>query len=835
MYNIILLLNIFRNLNDSELNLFLRLLQDNTPFRLEEVKPRLNQQRRISFVYSSNECIPEIPEDYFKLLFLTLTTNDTFINFSNNKIVFLRILTSDNNVYSIHHNVLINKYTTFEDYWNEIKDKIEIHTNSYLPIESFIFLEYICVDIDKEIPNNPYLKLIVSPTTATKEHGLIIRNKHPLMKVTIALQRGRTTRPINLKINSRSFNTIYPIANNLKKISRFGCMDIETISLDNYQYPVCITFYYTVSQNRPIHKTFLIDYKLFLTDKDEAIRLLWSEFFKFINHHSFYKTCRTIFVHNLGSFDGYFLYNAFMNHYPSDNVSIVVDDQNKFVCLQIQVSDKDVITFKDSFRIFPVSLDNLCKSFEVEGKISKYNPEYNNIDIFKPHNTWKLKNFKDYALQDSRSLYNALVKAQKVYFEQFKVDLTSIYSTSSLSLKIFRSNFLKDDIVILPRQTDEFVRKGYLGGSTDYYKEYAENVYYYDVNSLYPFAMKMELPNSPINTYKDMSNIQLENFFGFALAEVYCPDNILIPLLPYKDPETNRTIHPKGRWKAVYFSEELKAVSELGYEVKLIEGVEFSKFRPFDDYIDHFYNLKKNSTGGTRFIAKMQLNQLYGVFGRKQDLIKSVNTKEIEKFSNYQIKTIIDSGGPWSTLLIIDRKYINLDFTSLTDLFEEDKDIQVIKSNVAIAAAVTSYARIVMQKYKLNAGDALCYTDTDSIFTTKPLDLDLIGKELGLMKDELEGQIIDEAYFFGIKKYGYRIGDKIFSVFAGVRRNSLSWNEILDIYNNKTIESTQKNVFFKSINNLNIKIKDRCVRINKSISNLKAKQNNKYIPPNKNL
>ncbi len=40
----------------------------------------------------------------------------------------------------------------------------------------------------------------------------------------------------------------------------------------------------------------------------------------------------------------------------------------------------------------------------------------------------------------------------------------------------------------------------------------------------------------------------------------------------------------------------------------------------------------------------------------------------------------------------------------------------LVKSNVAIAAAVTSYARIHIYKYKMLAG---ChYTDTDSIFTT---------------------------------------------------------------------------------------------------------------------
>lgn len=57
-----------------------------------------------------------------------------------------------------------------------------------------------------------------------------------------------------------------------------------------------------------------------------------------------------------------------------------------------------------------------------------------------------------------------------------------------------------------------------------------------------------------------------------------------------------------------------------------------------------------------------------------------------------------------------------------------------------VASAVTSYARILMTPYKLNTD--IAYTDTESIITTKPLPSHLIGKELGQMKDELEGGII---------------------------------------------------------------------------------------------
>jgi hypothetical protein len=102
-------------------------------------------------------------------------------------------------------------------------------------------------------------------------------------------------------------------------------------------------------------------------------------------------------------------------------------------------------------------------------------------------------------------------------------------STSTLSLKIFRLRFQTEDIPILSNNIDKFVRSGYYGGATDYYKAYGTNLHYYDVNSLYPFSMLKPMPYIVLDTYKDMSNIKLENFFGFFEAKITSPD-IMKPL-----------------------------------------------------------------------------------------------------------------------------------------------------------------------------------------------------------------------------------------------------------------------------------------------------------------
>ena len=67
---------------------------------------------------------------------------------------------------------------------------------------------------------------------------------------------------------------------------------------------------------------------------------------------------------------------------------------------------------------------------------------------------------------------------------------------------------------------------------------------------------------------------------------------------------------------------------------------------------------------------------------------------------------------------------------------------KTVKSNIAIASAITSYARISMIPFKLDEG--VCYTDTDSIFTGEVLPSEYVGNELGQFKLEHK---FDEAVF----------------------------------------------------------------------------------------
>jgi DNA polymerase type B, organellar and viral len=132
-----------------------------------------------------------------------------------------------------------------------------------------------------------------------------------------------------------------------------------------------------------------------------------------------------IFSHNLGSFDGYFIFKGLLELPDIDisKVNSIIDDLHRFISIEILFKDSKLI-FKDSIRIFPVSLQELCLLFDVEGKLHSYNIEFNKLSLF--DNLDLLNQFVQYAKQDSISLLKALLKAQLIYIKEHEVDIASV-------------------------------------------------------------------------------------------------------------------------------------------------------------------------------------------------------------------------------------------------------------------------------------------------------------------------------------------------------------------------------------------------------------------------
>lgn len=147
-----------------------------------------------------------------------------------------------------------------------------------------------------------------------------------------------------------------------------------------------------------------------------------------------------------------------------------------------------------------------------------------------------------------------------------------------MAMKIYRTHYYHSTYPIYRPQPNlvkaAFIRRGYYGGHTDVYKPYGKGLFYYDVNSLYPYAMLKPMPGGKPVWRGKLKGCDLEQLFGFVSAKVTCPESLKVPLLPYKDPKTGTLLFPTGTFTGVYFTEELELALTLkvGYKVELNHG-----------------------------------------------------------------------------------------------------------------------------------------------------------------------------------------------------------------------------------------------------------------------
>jgi hypothetical protein len=553
-----------------------------------------------------------------------------------------------------------------------------------------------------------------------------------------------STKQLGIRVYSTKSNILRPLRERTLNLKRFSVLDIETIQVDNSFIPYAIG----ICGSKTPKIFYISDYVG--KNLSERSKSMMSDF---INHLDTLSSNKIILAHNFGRFDGYFLLKSFLE--MNIKVDLLVDDRNSIITMKFINQKGSSISFKDSLRILPSSLMELGHIYDVEYQKINFDHDTVTPDIILYSKTFRVKQLEPYLKSDLLSLREIIIKASNYLNDKYNVNLLSSYSTSSLAMIIYRTKFYKSNITILPRSYDKIVRESYYGGIVNIYKPYGKNLYYYDINSLYPKAMLNFMPGKFLGVVKqhDLNErFKKQNFFGFVRAHIEIPKDCKYPFAPYRSDEGN-LITPTGKWTGLYFSAELKDFIRRGYKVTPIIGYEHEAIKPFNDYVDHFYKMKMTAKGDQRFMIKLLLNGLYGYFGRKpvNDLVQCVHKDELDdimrtfgirqfiELENSQYVIIIRDLFPSSELMKQFRAQI-----SQKDLFQS-LDLPKTISNVAIASAVTAYARIHLYSFIEKLEGELYYVDTDSIITDQPLPDHLIGDGIGQMKDELKGVTAKEG------------------------------------------------------------------------------------------
>lgn len=732
------------------------------------------------------------------------------------------------------------------------KNEIEIHffTNQTNKNKKIILSEKMSESTQKELKEENNNNKIVNRYIFDFKTKIFIKQVIDIDKYNYCSRKigNLTLKFDNNKVMSYTINNklepIKPVITTyFDRNNKIGTFDLETFLDEDGISKVYALGFFTTKDKDPV--LFFIDNNLnsdFLIEQC-IDNMLVDKYNNFI-----------FYAHNFSKYDVIFLYNILLKanerkgyeHYKlkttmRDSDIIRLDLSIKVKSIENDKKDKTIkISFRDSMDLLNYSLEYLTRqlninlkkgifphnfvnrrtinyignkpdiSFYIKSK--KVFTDENKNDYYSiPLDNWNLKNeCLSYLKNDILSLFKVMEEFNRLINLNFNQQVFESLTITRLALNIFYKRYynIKNKPIPYINKTFlfNFIKEGYYGGVTEVYKPYGENLVYLDINSLYPFAALNGMPGLNCEYIESLENnetFNLDNVFGFFQAKIKT-NGQYIGLLPVR--HNNKIVLPNGEFEGIWSSEELKYARDQGYKVSIIKGYNFNKIEDtFKDYILDLYNKKKNSEGFLKTIYKSLLNNFLGRFGLNfvKPVTETVNndkrefiltTREVYSEKNLNNNKFIITYNPIINkficenhgvdyLKVLEREYqLNLE-----NKFDSFKDV-----SIAITAMVNSYARIHMNKLKLeilrNKGN-IYYSDTDSLIIDKDsLNKKWLGEEIGKFKLVYE---VKRGYFITNKTYCLVLNNgEIIVKSKGVSNNNLNEKEFINMYlYNKNIKA----------------------------------------------
>ncbi|KAJ2740379.1 hypothetical protein GGI20_005840 [Coemansia sp. BCRC 34301] len=306
------------------------------------------------------------------------------------------------------------------------------------------------------------------------------------------------------------------------------------------------------------------------------------------------------------------------------------------------------------------------------------------------------------------------------------------FTLSQMSMTIMTAMLPPRAILTIPDLNEYDILKHGLYGGRVVAKNgvYEEDIYYADVVSLYPSAMR--LLDHPAGEMKmvDLISWSHNGIYEVLLTSSKRPDNYM-DFVPFRDENGQLTL--------------------------------------FNGFIDKLFKMKADNTGPIRNIAKIALNGGgYGKFVQKpinsnvHIVEKGIVHSHFDRLESNSTGMIVKGG------VMIERP----DFYPLDDEWDkmviEDPEA-VPQYPVQVGISILSGSRYRLYNLiKQFPGIQVVYSDTDSIFVKassvdKSEWISRMGNELGQLDDTLDGiahGIINRMYIAGPKMYAYEYHDK---------------------------------------------------------------------------
>ena len=439
-----------------------------------------------------------------------------------------------------------------------------------------------------------------------------------------------------------------------------------------------------------------------------------------------------VYFHNL-KFDGAFLLDYLLRkkyHFVEDGrlrngeFGTVISAMNQWYSLTIKWDNGHTTEFRDSAKKIRMRVKDIARTYDLYEKKGRID-----YHAYRPPGHTITREERSYIINDVL----IVAKALKSKLDAGMTKLTSSADALAEYKTLVGKSFI-DHFPILSLTMDGEIRDAYRGGFTYTAKRFKGKQLgpgmTFDVNSLYPSVMYHKLLPYGEPVYREGLPKKSEAYPLFIVSVTFTatlkPGHV--PCIQIK----NSRFHNDVDYQEVIDEPVTLACSNVdlelwmdhydmtilsfngGWAFKGIHGV-------FNDYIDKWMEVKANSEGGLRAMAKSMLNDLYGKFATNPDV-----TPNIPRMENDVVKFSMGS--------------------------------ETMRNPVytAMGVFITSYAREITVRAAQANYDVFAYADTDSLHlltTTQPDNLDVHPHRLGAWKHEYDFQ---SAFFARSKAYAER-------------------------------------------------------------------------------
>jgi hypothetical protein len=373
----------------------------------------------------------------------------------------------------------------------------------------------------------------------------------------------------------------------------------------------------------------------------------------------------------------------------------IVDGNTCFAILRHKGLGKS-LTIADSMAWFRGSLKNVAEKHFGVGLQKLARPEF--LGLRPPRTREEFDHFVDYAEQDA-IIQLELTKKMHAFAQEGRVK--TCLTPAQLAGRVFQKSYLKNRIFLPNPRLLPLIARSYHGAQfTAFGRGFFEKVYYYDINSLYPYAA--------INTPLNFSNAELEpmtledverGFVGFVAAKFRFRDSEGYPNLPqYRIIRGFRKMVFPLEGYTYTTTEEVKAA--LKKDVEIIGWKGYGWF-PTEEDINH------------------------PLAGFMQDI--------------YDKKAELDEREDLMPEEMDLRQYYKLLLNSLIGKFCQRNRTWPGHKEIAGSLFMPDFASLILSKSRVVINDLISkhgaiYSDTDALMTHRKLET---GTKIGQLKNEL--------------------------------------------------------------------------------------------------